>query len=193
MNLENRSRNKAIAGAAIIVALFFLLFGCKPSRHYVKVATDTDVTTKEKNIIAPWVATHFPVRETFIPGKPDTVIEVVQDWETLGQLNGILDSLLMLPKDTLLKYLKEKCVPKREIVNIRTVDTIQVESGATIFNLQQRLAVCEGEVTLKQNQLDAAVESSEKFKNQRNTFIGILSLIVFAVGVIIAAKLRLRR
>lgn len=191
MNLQ--SRNKAIAGAAIIVALFFLLFGCKPSRHYVKVATDTDVTTKEKGIIAPWVATHFPVRETFIPGKPHTVIEVVHDWETLGQLNDILDSLLMLPKDTVLKYLKENCVPKREVIRIVRTDTVQVESGATIFQLQQRLAVCEGEVTLKQNQLDAAVEDAEKYKIQRNTYIGILALIGFAVGVIIAARLRLRK
>ena len=190
MNLGNRNRNKLIAGAMIIVALLFLLYGCKSTRHYVKVATDTEVTNKEKAIIAPWVMANFPGRDVFIPGKNDTIIEVVQDWEVLGQLNEILDSLIMLPRDTAIKYIKENCKPTKEIVNIIRVDTFRVSNGAEVYNLQQQVATKEVEIKKLEFSNSELLKKANKLKEVRNYLIGVLSLIGFGVIVFVMAKLK---
>jgi len=73
------------------LALCVFITACSPLRHYRKVATDTDVTTKKKKIMAPWIMANFPSEDRYVPG--DTLVRIDtltrEDtiyWETVDTL-----------------------------------------------------------------------------------------------------------
>lgn len=172
------------------VKLLLLLFvvSCSTVRHYKKVATDTDVTNKEKAIIAPWVMANFPNRELFVPGKNDTIETWVSDDESIFQLGEIIDSLLMLPKDSIVKVIKDSCRTKTVI--IRRVDTFKVSNGAEVYNLQQQVAGKESEIKKLELTKSELEKDYNKIRETRNYLIGVLCLIGFVVIVFILARLK---
>ena len=103
------------------ILFLFILFGCNPLRHYNKVATDPDVTMTKKNIIAPWVALHFPVETKYVKGE--TIIET----DTLN----ILDTTYIKAMDTVIKK-----ITVTKVINKRTIDTIYMVNEAERFALR---------------------------------------------------------
>jgi hypothetical protein len=166
------------------------LIGCNTTKHYKKVATDIDVTLEKKAIIAPWVSVNFPNQTTFIIGKMDTVEKVVYDDDALNQMTEIIDSLLMLPKDSVIKLLKEKCIPVTKTVYLTRVDTVQREDQAKVFVLQQSLARSEAAIVQLNADITQKDAKLDKVKNQRNTFIGISFLFVLSIVIFLYVKLK---
>jgi len=174
----------------LLIIVVIALIGCNTTKHYKKVSTDTDVTLLKKAIIAPWVSVHFPNQTTFIPGRVDSVEKVVYDEKALSEMNDIIDSLLMLPKDSVIKLLKEKCIPITKTVYLTRVDTVQRDDPAKIFVLQQSLARSEAAIVQLNADITQKEEKLNKVKNQRNTFLGITILFVLAIATFLYVKLK---
>lgn len=175
-----------------ISILFLFLLGCKATeKTYKKVATDYNVTTEKKAIIAPWVSVHFPPTTEFIFGKSDTLIETVYDEQALSELNEIIDSLLLMPKDSVVKYL-QNYVPKVQKIYVHRTDTLLQEDAGAVFSLKQQLVICDHDVNVKVAELKTMEERLEKMRGVRNKLIGVLSLIGFGIIVFFLAKLRAR-
>jgi hypothetical protein len=164
------------------------LSGCSLTKHYKKVATDTQVTSEKKAIIAPWVSVHFPSKTEYIQGKVDTIETLITDDGVISELNAIIDSLLLLPKDSAIRYLHKNC--KEKVIRTVRVDTMYQENGGTIYTLKQQLAVCDYEVVTVRQQLKDSEEKNKKLSNQRNYLIGIISLFVFGIIVFFLAKIK---
>src|SRR5574343_172211 len=174
-----------------LIIVLALLTGCKATeKTYRKIATDTHVTTEKKNIISPWVSVHFPNKTEFIFGKPDTIVNVVYDELALGELTSIVDSLLMLPKDSAIKYIQG--LSKTKTVYVHRTDTLYKEDAGMVYSLKQQLAVCDQDVNVKLATVKDLEAKVEKVINTRNMLIGVLSLIGFSVIVFFLAKLRIR-
>ena len=171
------------------LTFLLLLSGCSLTK-YKKVATDTRVTSEKKAIIAPWVSVHFPTKTEFIQGKTDTIETILTDDNTITELNGIIDSLLVMHKDSVIKYLHENCKEKTKVIRTVRVDTFYNENGGTIYNLKQQLAVCDQEVLGIKESLKVKDEKLKKVTQHRNYAIGVIALFVFAVIVFILAKLK---
>jgi hypothetical protein len=169
-----------------ILLFVVLLSSCSLTRHYKKVATDADVTVAKKAIIAPWVATHFPVRLETVT-KVDSFTTVIYDDETMSELNDIIDSLL-INRDTAVKWLKENCVPKTVVKTINFRDTVFQTNGAQLFALQQQIALKESEIAQQVDKVNRLEERVKKVKETRNYLIGVLALIGFGVIVLLLAK-----
>jgi hypothetical protein len=174
----------------LFIIVVIALIGCNTTKHYKKVATDTDVTLYKKAIIAPWVSVNFPNQTTFIAGQVDTVETLVWDEMILNEMNEIIDSLLMLPKDSVIKLLKEKCIPVTKTVYLTRVDTVQREDQAKVFVLQQSLARSEATIIKRDATILDKDAALSKVKNQRNTFIGISFLFVLSLVIFIYVKLK---
>lgn len=176
----------------LIYSLTFIMIlsGCNLTKHYKKVATDTDVTLLKKAIIAPWVSVNFPNQTTFIPGQVDTLELIHYDEIALKEMNDIIDSLLMLPRDSVIKLLKEKCIPVTKTVYLTRVDTVQREDQAKVFVLQQSLARSESAIVQLNADITQKESKLDKVKNQRNTFIGISFLFVLSIVIFLYVKLK---
>lgn len=174
-----------------LIIVLALLTGCKATeKTYRKIATDTQVTTEKKNIISPWVSVHFPPTTEFVFGKPDTIVNVVYDELALGELSSIVDSLLMLPKDSVIQYLKG--ANKTRTVYVHRTDTLYKEDAGAVYSLKQQLAVCDQDVNMKLTEIKDLKEKVDKVKETRNYLIGVLCLIGFGVIVFFLAKLKIR-
>lgn len=167
-----------------------LLSGCSLTKHYKKVATDSRVTSEKKAIIAPWVSVHFPTRTEFVQGRTDTIETILTDDQTITELNSIIDSLLVMPKDSVIKYLHENCKEKVKVIRTVRVDTVYNENGGTIYNLKQQLAVCDQEVLGIRQELKANDEKLDKVRNQRNYAFGVIALLGFSIIVFFLAKIK---
>jgi hypothetical protein len=179
---------KVLNKSTFSLLFLVLLSGCSLTRHYKKVATDADVTVAKKAIIAPWVATHFPVRVETVT-KVDSFTTVIYDDETMSELNSIIDSLL-ITRDTAVKWLKENCVPRVERKTIRIRDTVFQTNGAQLFALQNQIALKESEITQQVEKVNRLEERVKKVKETRNYLIGVLALIGIAGIVFLLARLK---
>lgn len=103
------------------IIFLILLMGCNPLRHYNKVATDPDVTMTKKNIIAPWVALHFPTLTKYVKGE--TIIET----DTVN----IFETTYIKAMDTVIKK-----ITVTKVINKRTTDTIYMVNEAERFALR---------------------------------------------------------
>jgi hypothetical protein len=115
------------------IILPVLLVGCGVSvRLYNKIATDSKVTVDKLAIIAPFVATNFPIKETFIIGKSDTTI--IHDTTTKTAI--IYDTILK-------RYdsIKIKNIVSNRLV-MRT-DTIRLKSASDCYEINNRLLTAE--------------------------------------------------
>jgi hypothetical protein len=162
-----------------ILTFIVLLSGCSLTKHYKKVATDTDVTSKEKAIIAPWVSVHFPTKTEYVQGKTDTIETLITDDGVISELNQIIDSLLLLPKDSAIKYLHKNC--KEKVIKTVRVDTVYNENGGTIYSLKQQLAVCDQEVNEQKGKVKSAEEKERKVREQRNYAFGVLLVLLMMI------------
>lgn len=119
-----------------IVILPLILAGCGVSvRLYNKINTDTKVTPQKLAILAPFVASNYPTKETFIVGKSDTTI--IHDTTLTTAI--IYDTILKLYDSIKIKNI----VSNRLIMRI---DTIRVKEIVDCFAIIQRLAVAEAKV-----------------------------------------------
>ena len=75
-----------------LFVLLLMLAACNPLRHYEKVATDPNVTTEKKAVIAPWVLVHFPNEVQYIKGK-DSIITKVDSSANLDLVDSLLNIL----------------------------------------------------------------------------------------------------
>ncbi len=171
-----------------ILTFIVLLSGCSLTKHYKKVATDTRVTSDKKAIIAPWVSVHFPTKTEYVKGKTDTIETLITDDVVISELNQIIDSLLLLPKDSAIKYLHKNC--KEKVIRTVRVDTMYQENGGTIYSLKQQLAVCDQEVLGLRQSLKAGEEKLKKVRDQRNYSIGIILLLSFSIVVWFLSKIK---
>ena len=116
-----------------IVILPLILLGCGVSlRIYNKVATDSKVTVDKLAIIAPFVATNFPIKETFIRGKSDTTI--IHDTTT--------ETAIIY--DTITKQYDS--IQIKNIVSNRLIyrtDTICLKSASDCYEINSRLLTAE--------------------------------------------------
>lgn len=165
------------------ISLLFL--ACSPTRHYQKVATDTEVTPQKKTIIAPWVAMNFPPKERV---KSDTVYEtlIVQNQEALLELADIIDSLLLKNPDTIYQLLKEKC--KTKVIQRTIRDTISQMDAATEHFLRSQLEMISNiniDLTTDNIQAEDKLKQAIKSNNLLKTGLILLGLfIAVLVGVI---------
>lgn len=165
-----------------------LLSGCSLHKHYKKVATDTNVTTEKKAIIAPWVSINFPVRVETVT-KVDSFETVIYDEAALIEMNAIIDSLL-LNRDTAVKWIKQNCVPRVEKKTITIRDTVFQSNGAQVFALQNQIANLQQETLTKTKAITSLEEKISKAKTTRNYLLGVIALFVFGLIVFILAKLK---
>ena len=153
----------------VLLIIVLAMVACTSVRHYAKVAADAHVTIEKKSIIAPFVSTHFPpnfkvVRDTVI--RMDTVV----DGMFIYELSKIIDSLIMLPKDTVkvdnprlrarIDSLIVRCGSSVKRTEIYT-DTLYVTDAAKEYALSQFISSVQSENTLLKKE---AKESNDKWE-----------------------------
>lgn len=107
----------------------FLFLGCGVStRVYQKIASDTHPTLQKLAILAPFVSTNYPVKETFIQGKSDTTLlydTIVTNSIYHDTITNKIDSIVIKK----VQYTK---------VIVRT-DTIKVKETVDCYLINQQL------------------------------------------------------
>jgi hypothetical protein len=156
-----------------LLLLSIVIAACNPLRHYQEVATDTDVTTKKKKIMAPWIMANFPTEERYVPG--DTVIRVDtltrEDtiyWETVDTMQ------IISPPKVVYRYVT-KTLTIRD-----TFYTTDPKAKAQIFYLTDEL-----------NKRDAVIVSQEQTIEDLRIELGLTEdqvqkLWWWLIGIIIA-------
>jgi PBP1b-binding outer membrane lipoprotein LpoB len=165
-----------------VILLFLVFASCNPTRHYQKVATDTEVTPKKKAIIAPWVSTNFPVEETYTKGKDSVIVDTLYNADVVDSLKTELDLLIIaingsrgddedsiefIDIDSLKASILAKCKGTRTVVKtISRVDTVKKADGAALFAMKNQLDKCESATVfqdekIKQLQADV-VEAQDR-------------------------------
>lgn len=174
----------------LFIIVVIALIGCNTTKPYRKIALDTDVTMYKKAIIAPWVSVHFPNQTIFIPGQVDTVEKVVYDEDALSQMNDIIDSLLMLPRDSVIKLLKEKCIPITKTVYLTRVDTVQREDAAKVFVLQQSLSRSESAIVQLNSDLTQKDIKIRKANTRFYISLGVIAFFILGIASYLYVKLK---
>jgi len=184
--------------------VILLLVSCNPTKPYKRVAADPNVTPKKKAIIAPFVSAHFPIKER-ITTDTIRVIDTVYDENTVLVLANIIDSMIMVKKDTVivrdisterrlseqLRLAKKNC---GRIITVRETikDTIWQEDGATTLLLRDQIAKMDIRNNSLSYDVDVANKKAASASNRANILLLLLIisllLLAFVVWVFINSK-----
>lgn len=184
--------------------VILLLVSCNPTKPYKRVAADPNVTPKKKAIIAPFVSAHFPIKER-ITTDTIRVIDTVYDENTVLILANIIDSMIMVKKDTVivrdisterrlseqLRLAKKNC---GRVITVRETikDTIWQEDGATTLLLRDQLTKMDARNNGLMYDIEVANKRATSAVNRANIFLFMfvlsLLLLAFVIWIFIKSK-----
>jgi hypothetical protein len=193
-----------------VILLFLVFAACNPTRHYQKVATDTEVTPKKKAIIAPWISANFPVEESYTKGKDSVVIDTLYNADVVDSLQTELDLLIMaingsrgedgdsieyIDVDSLKAAILAKCKGKTIVKTTHRVDTVKKADPAALYTMKTQADKCEAKVVLleeRNKQLQADVVSAQEReeeavgdKNMLWIYLIIACIIILILGYLL--------
>jgi hypothetical protein len=130
-----------------LLLLAVLIAACNPLKHYQKVATDPDVTTKKKKILAPWIMANFPSEDRHVPGDTLVRIDTLMSedtiyWETVDTLR------IQEPVRTVTKYVT-KTITIRD-----TVYRADPKTKAQLFYVTEELNKANATIASKDQQIE---------------------------------------
>lgn len=193
---------------SFILAFLVLTTSCSTTRHYKKVATDSEVTPKKKAIIAPWVSANFPVEESYTKGKDSVTVDTLYNADVVDSLKTELDLLIIaingnrdgeegdsieyIDVDSLKAAILAKCKGTKVIRTVtHRVDTLKQKDGAALFTMKTQLDKCNAESVVKDEQIKnlqaqvlAANEERDEVKGEKNMLWIYLVVALIAILVL---------
>ena len=163
----------------VIITLTILFAGCATQRKAEKFYKKNPVELAKK------CATEFPVRDSLIKG--DTII----NYDTLWGLEYRTDTLISEPK--IITETKTVTVPKLVTKYVTVRDTIVRENTAKVAALNyanRELSELNAKTSQKLVQVSA---ERDTFKHERNKWKLRFFLLLFGVGLLYAAKVKLTK
>ena len=163
----------------LIITLTILFAGCATQRKAEKFYKKHPVELAKK------CATEFPVRDSLIKG--DTII----NYDTLWGLEYRVDTLISEPQ--VITETKTVTVPKLVTKYLTIRDTIVRENTAKVAvlnNSNRKLAEINADLSQKLVRISA---ERDTFKHERNKWKLRFFLLLFGVGLLYAAKVKLTK
>ena len=163
----------------VIITLTILFAGCATQRKAEKFYKKHPVELAKK------CATEFPVRDSLIKG--DTII----NYDTLWGLEYRTDTLISEPK--IITETKTVTVPKLVTKYVTVRDTIVRENTAKVAALNyanRELSELNAKTSQKLVQVSA---ERDTFKHERNKWKLRFFLLLFGVGLLYAAKVKMTK
>lgn len=148
----------------VLSLILTVLLSCNSLRHYKKVATDTDVTQKELQIITPWVHVHFAPQVEYVPGKEIVVTDTVVDTKAVDSLIRYIKNTPQVNIDSIEAAILATCVTKTIKEAKKTVDTIKVPDVALIKAKDNQYNTLHGEYIV-------AIEQRDKIEREKNEVV----------------------
>lgn len=163
----------------VIITLTILFAGCATQRKAEKFYKKHPVELAKK------CATEFPVRDSLIKG--DTII----NYDTLWGLEYRVDTLISEPQ--VITETKTVTVPKLVTKYLTIRDTIVRENTAKVAvlnNSNRKLSEINADLSQKLVRISA---ERDTFKHERNKWKLRFFLLLFGVGLLYAAKVKLTK
>ena len=163
----------------LIITLTILFAGCATQRKAEKFYKKHPVELAKK------CATEFPVRDSLIKG--DTII----NYDTLWGLEYRVDTLISEPQ--VITETKTVTVPKLVTKYLTIRDTIVRENTAKVAvlnNSNRKLSEINADLSQKLVRISA---ERDTFKHERNKWKLRFFLLLFGVGLLYAAKVKLTK